>query len=43
MPFCGVAYATKTRKQYAPEYFLTSVLNQNYSNYKIAIVLDDKK
>jgi hypothetical protein len=42
IPICIVAYALNTKKMYASDYFLTSISNQNYSNYRVVVVLDDR-
>lgn len=41
IPICIVVYATETKKKYASQYFLTSLFNQNYSNFKAVLVYDD--
>jgi hypothetical protein len=41
MPICAVVYATRSSKPYASEYHLTSLFNQNYSNYRVVITYDD--
>lgn len=41
IPICIIAYALKTKKLYASDYFLTSIQNQKYSNYKVIVVLED--
>ena len=35
-----VVYAKQTRKIKAADYLLTSIFNQNYTNFKVVIVYD---
>ena len=41
LPICVVVYFQYTKKAYIYQYLLTSIFNQNYSNFKVVIAFDN--